>query len=288
MTRYAFFVGCTIPNRVPFLESSLRETLPEFGIELADLPFGCCPDPVGMQSFDQIVWHTLAATNLTLAEEQNLDIIAACSGCFETLKVTNEKLKSDGKLRDEVNGHLSEIGREYKGTINVRHFFEVLYSDIGPKTIQKKVTAPLTGVKLTAHTGCHYLKPQQIMQTENPEKTHQLDEMIGAVGATALDYVNKNLCCGVGTRGVAPDTAVAISYKKLVEVRNVKADGLVTICPSCFTSYDIGQVLMNKLFNDKPNVPIFFYPELLGMAMGVDMTQGLKMHTTKLQKFLKK
>ena len=40
MTKFAFFLGCTIPYRIPFVEVALRKTLPEFGIELVDIPFG--------------------------------------------------------------------------------------------------------------------------------------------------------------------------------------------------------------------------------------------------------
>ena len=52
MAKFAFFVGCTIPYRITFVERSIRKTLPEFGIELMDLPFACCPDPTGVKSFN--------------------------------------------------------------------------------------------------------------------------------------------------------------------------------------------------------------------------------------------
>ncbi|MHA2326142.1 MAG: heterodisulfide reductase-related iron-sulfur binding cluster [Promethearchaeota archaeon] len=129
MTKFAYFAGCTIPYRVPFFETALRKVLPEFGLELIDLPFACCPDPGGAQAFDSVTWHTLAARNLCLAEEQGLDIITACSGCFETLKIVNVHLQEDSKLKKEVNESLKEVGREYKGTIKVRHFADVLYGE---------------------------------------------------------------------------------------------------------------------------------------------------------------
>ena len=145
MTKFAFFVGCTIPYRIPFVETSIRKTLPEFGIELMDLPFACCPDPGGVQGFDSTTWYTLAARNLCLAEEQNLNILTACSGCFETLKVSNTKLKNDSDLKDKVNEHLSQVGREFKGTIEVKHFAEVLYTDVGIDKIAARVQKPLQG-----------------------------------------------------------------------------------------------------------------------------------------------
>lgn len=285
MTRFAFFVGCTIPYRIPFVETTLRRTLPEFGIELIDLPFACCPDPGGVQGFDSIAWHTLAARNLCLAEEQDLNIVTACSGCFETLKVVNTHLKKDSALRERVNGFLEEVNREFKGSIEVKHFAEVLYDDVGIDKIAAKVTNPLTELKLATHTGCHFLKPPEILQTDNPERPTKLDELVEALGAQSVPYLNKLACCGAGTRGVNQDTAIAMAHEKIVGAERAKANALVTICPTCFVQYDTGQRLMAKQF-EKTSLPVFVYPELLGLSMGMDLSVGLKMHSIKVAPIL--
>ncbi|MHA2226290.1 MAG: CoB--CoM heterodisulfide reductase iron-sulfur subunit B family protein [Candidatus Hodarchaeales archaeon] len=286
MTRYAFFVGCTIPFRIPFVETSIRKTLPEFDIELIDLPFACCPDPGGVQSFDSIAWHTLAARNLCLAEEQNLDIITACSGCFETLKVTNVKMKKNPELRNKVNRHLTEIGREFKGSIKVKHFAQVLFDDIGPEMIASKVQTPLAGMKIATHSGCHFLKPPEILQTDDPEKPEKLDKLVEALGAQAVPYLNKLSCCGAGTRSTDQKTAVAMAHEKIVGAELAKADALVTICPTCFVQYDVGQRLMARQFEEKTDLPVFVYTELLGLSMGIDLREGFKMHTMKVKSIL--
>lgn len=287
MSKFAFFIGCTIPYRVPFIETAIRKVLPEFEIELIDLPFACCPDPGGAQSFDSVAWHTLAARNLCLAEEQNLDIITACSGCFETLKVVNVHLKNDNKLKGKVNEHLKEVGHEFKGTIKVRHFAEVLYNDVGIDKIAAKVKKPLTNIKFASHTGCHFLKPPEILQMDNPERPVKLDELIEALGAKAVNYLNKLACCGAGTRSTDQDIAIAMAHEKIVGAELSGADGLVTICPTCYVQFDIGQRLMAKQF-EKTSLPVFVYPELLGLAMGFDFSVGFKMHTIKVKEFLEK
>ncbi|MFX0096042.1 MAG: CoB--CoM heterodisulfide reductase iron-sulfur subunit B family protein [Candidatus Hodarchaeota archaeon] len=288
MSKYAFFLGCTIPYRLPFAEAALRQTLPEFGVELADLPFGCCPDPGGVQSFNAEAWHTLAARNLCVAEEENLDILAACTGCFETLKVTNAKLKADPDLRVKINENLKEVDREFKGTIEVKHFAQVFHNDIGSDAIAAKVTKPLKDFKFATHSGCHYAKPAEYMQTDNPENPTHLDNLIEALGAESVPYLRKNICCGAGVRGVDQPVAYSVAREKIVEIERVGADALVTICPTCFVSYDIGQVLMAKQFGKKTKIPVFIYPELLGIAMGLDLSEGFKMHTIKVKSFLQK
>ena len=66
-----------------------------------------------------------------------------------------------------------------------------------------------------------------------------------------------------------------------------EADALVTVCPTCFISYDTGQRLMAKSF-ERTNLPVFFYAELLGLSMGYDFSAGYKMHSIKVQSFLDK
>jgi len=286
MRKYAFFLGCTIPNRLPFVESAIRNVFPEFDVELVDLPFGCCPDPTGFQSFNILAWHTLAARNLSIAEEENLDILTACTGCFETLKVTNIKLKEDSELLHQVNESLKKVDREFKGTINVKHFSEVFHEDIGPEKIAEKVQIPLSGVKLATHTGCHYTRPADIMQTDDPERPTHLDDLVEALGAQSVPYLKKTLCCGAGVRGVDSPTSVAIAHEKIVSLEQAGVNALVTICPTCFVSYDIGQFLMAKQFGHKTSIPVFMYPELLGLTMGLDFSAGFKMHTIKPREFL--
>ncbi|MFW9780442.1 MAG: CoB--CoM heterodisulfide reductase iron-sulfur subunit B family protein, partial [Candidatus Heimdallarchaeota archaeon] len=244
MSKYALFLGCTIPYRLPFVEAAVRQTLELFNIELVDLPFGCCPDPGGAQAFSSIAWYTLAARNLSMAEEQGLDIVTACSGCFETLKVTKAKLESDPLLQEEVNEYLSGIDREFKGTVDVLQYQSVYYDEIGPERIAAEVTDPLTGFWFATHPGCHYSKPANLLQTEDPEKPHKLDALVEALGAQSVPYLGKLLCCGAGTRGVNPSVSLEIAHQKILEVEKANVDGMVTICPSCYVSYDVGQVLM--------------------------------------------
>lgn len=95
------------------------------------------------------------------------------------------------------------------------------------------------------------------------------------------------MCCGAGTRGVDQDIAIAMAHEKIVGTERAKADTLVTICPTCFVQYDVDQQLMAKQF-DKTNLPVFLYPELLGISMGMDLSASLKMHTIKVAPILEK
>ncbi len=85
MTEFKMFEGCTIGNRIPFIEAASRKVFDKVGIETSQAPFSCCPDPTGMKSFDNEAWLAIGARNLCLAEAEGKDIISLCNGCANTL-----------------------------------------------------------------------------------------------------------------------------------------------------------------------------------------------------------
>ena len=92
MKKFAFFPGCLIPARHPAMEFAIRETLPKLGIEIVDLDgASCCPDPIYFKSKDKLDWLTVAARNLTLAEDKGLDPV---SYTHLTLPTTRQRCRS--------------------------------------------------------------------------------------------------------------------------------------------------------------------------------------------------
>ena len=126
------------------MESAVRYSMEKLNVDLIDNgQLSCCPDPIYFKAGDKMKWLTLAARNISIAEEKGLDLITMCSGCTATLCEVNHHLKEDSSLKKEVNKKLKEIGREYKGTAEVRHLVTVLRDDIGLKKIRDSVKIPL-------------------------------------------------------------------------------------------------------------------------------------------------
>ena len=126
MSSYALFLGCTIPARQPNYELSARKALAKLGIELVDLPNMTCCAPPPIQSIDLETSLAVAAYNISLAEEADLNIVTLCSGCFESLAMANAMLKEDEQLKAKINGILSKAGKEFQGDKEVKHFLQVL------------------------------------------------------------------------------------------------------------------------------------------------------------------
>ncbi|MHA1265374.1 MAG: CoB--CoM heterodisulfide reductase iron-sulfur subunit B family protein [Candidatus Helarchaeota archaeon] len=290
MVDYALFLGCNIPNRLPHLELAARKVLPKLDVNLIDIPeFGCCPEPIGIQELNRDSWMALASINLALAEAKDLDIIALCNGCFETLRTVNTELKHNGH-KEKVNAALAKIGMEVKGTHKVKHVLEVLYNDIGVETIKSNVTKELKGVKVAVHYGCHVLRPSAILKIDDPFQPKSLDELVNALGAESVPYLRKMLCCGTGIEGIDKENQLWMVHDKLKQVERMKADCMTMLCPLCYIQYEMGQLQMKKEpYNAQFKIPVMYYPELLGLAMGMDPSElGFKLHRVKVDPVLQK
>lgn len=284
--RYALYLGCTAPVRAMNYELAARNTASRLGIELVDInDFGCCGFP--LKSVHHKTALFLSARNLALAEEQGLDICALCSSCTGTLAEANHALQGDEELCERVNEELeAATGRRYHGTIQVRHFARILYEKVGPERIREAVTVDLSGLRLAAHYGCHYLKPVDAHDGfDDPENPHSLDQLIEALGANSIYYEGREQCCGGGILGADEKTALALPQLKLERAVAAGADAMVVICPFCDIMYELQQRRIEKLYETRYNLPVVFYPQLLGLAMGLSADEvGLPLNRVKSKK----
>lgn len=267
----AYFLGCIMNNRYPGIEKATRILFDKLEIELNDMKgASCCPAPGVFGSFDKKTWASIAARNITIAEDMNSDIMTECNGCFGSLFETNHMLKHDEDMKNEINDVLSEAGREFKGSIDVRHFAEILYNDIGLDKLSELVTKPLN-LNIAVHYGCHFLKPSDEIKIDNPEKPTILDELVEITGAKSVDYKDKMMCCGAGggLRSRDIDVTTSFTKEKLDNMSNAGVDAIVEVCPFCHLQFDVGQTEVNKKYNTDFGIPVFHLAQLLGLAMGL-------------------
>ena len=282
------FWGCMIPLKYPQMESAVRFSMEKLKVDLVDdARFSCCPDPIYFKAGDKMKWLTLAARNISIAEEKGLDLITMCSGCTATLSEVNHHLKEDESLKKEINKNLKEIKREFKGTINVRHLVTVLRDDIGIEKIRNTVVQPLEDIKVAIHYGCHLLKPSEIMKVEDPLTPSILSELIKATGATPIDHKEYLMCCGKACKDV--DLTLNMSDAVFESVENSGADCLGLICPTCFDSFDIGQLRINRQFKKNRQIPVIYYFQLLAIAQGASIEKvGIPYHKIMPKTFVEK
>lgn len=288
--RYALYAGCTVPVRTLNYELSARKVAQRLGLQFSEIPeFACCGYPI--KSVNRYAYLLMAARNLALAETKDLSLCTLCSACCGALSEANHEIREDENLRKRINGDLSEaIGREYHGGAEVTHFIRVLQKEIGTKKIKTHLKSDLSSIHVAPHYGCHYTKPSTIYgRIEDPEDPKSLDELIEATGARSLSYEDKLQCCGGGVLAMDEQVALAMARKKLDHIRTQQADALVLICPFCNVMYESNQKKIEKAFQTEYKLPILFYPQLLGLALGIEPDElGMRMNRIKPNELLKK
>ncbi len=300
---YTLYLGCSVPVRGMNYEMSARRVAERLDIELKDIDgFSCCGFPA--KPLDWEAAMLMAARNLALAEAQGLDIVTLCSACTGTLTEANHRLRGDPELLAWANEELADMGHldpagsrgTYRGTVRVRHFARVLYEEVGVETLREKVAEGVGGEHLlqsfgfAPHYGCHYLKPSHLYDGfDDPENPQSLDRLIEATGARVVRYEDEDQCCGGGILGFDERTALLLTSQKLDHVTEAGADAMVLICPFCAIMYEANQRRAEKLREDTYRLPVLYYPQILGLAMGFSMEEmGVRLNRVKPRELIRK
>jgi heterodisulfide reductase subunit B len=171
----------------------------------------------------------------------------------------------------------------------VKHYLQVLINDVGLDRLKMSVSKDLSSLKVASFSGCHLLRPSELLKFDDPERPHIYDDLIEALGAKSIWYRNKLKCCGGLLRGYADDVALAIAREKIVNTAKAGADCIVTLCPFCFLTLDLGQMLIKLTYHEEYNMPVLHYSELLSLGLGIDPKElALDFHKIRVDKVLNK
>ena len=292
LKKMSYFLGCLTPNRYPGIEKATIDVMRMFGYDLVDMQgASCCPAPGVFGSFDLNTWVTIAARNLAIAEEDGNDIIVTCNGCYGSLQETNHILHEQPKKVKYVNEKLKKIGKEWKGKSEVKHVVEILRDEVGYKKIRDAVVAPLDGIKVGVHYGCHFLKPSKVRGQGSSETPVVLEKILEAIGAEPVEYEDKLMCCGAGggVRAAFKDVSLDFTRTKVENMLKVGADCVTTPCAFCVFEFDVGQSEINEKWGTKLTLPVVFITQLMGLALGLSPNDmGLNDQTTPVTSLLKK
>jgi heterodisulfide reductase subunit B len=263
--------------------------MPQLGVELVELEnTSCCGAPI--QSVNMFAAVYLAAHNLAVAEKTGLkDLLAVCNGCHLSLSEALHFLNTDAQLREKINALLKEEGLSRSGSVKIWHTIDFLHDMVGETTIKNAVKKPLNGLKLATHYGCHILRPSTLKTVDDPENPKKLDELIEWLGAKSVPYPEKLDCCGAMLLLSHPDAAFTFSGLKMKAAQERGSDGLVVACPSCQNMFDMRQKSAAATTGAKLNLPVLYYTQLLGLAMGIEQKKlGLNLNRSPLDELLQK
>jgi heterodisulfide reductase subunit B len=265
--KYSYYPGCSLHSAHKGYDQSCKAVFNLLDYELEELEdWNCCGATIYM-SIKEITALASAARNLALAEQRNNELVTPCSSCYTILNKAHRYLKHDSELMDKVNSCLNEGGLHYNGNIRVRHPLDILINEIGVEIIKLNLKKPLNGLKIANYYGCQLVRPERgFDDKENPLSMENLFE---SIGAEDVYFSHKLKCCGGMLMTTFENAALKLSAEILQSAANSGADCIATTCPLCQMNLESYQKKINKTFGTSFRMPILFFTQILGVALGL-------------------
>jgi heterodisulfide reductase subunit B len=238
----------------------------QLGIDLQE-PKGwtCCGATAGHQT-DSLLAVSLPAATLVKVQDQGLDLVANCAACYNRLKMANHLIRMRPDIRQKTT---DAIGRDYDGSVRIRHFIEVLLEDVGLDVIQNALKCTLNGLKVACYYGCLLVRPHEAMQFDDPENPTSLDRLVQILGAETLEWSHKVECCGGGFSMTRTDVVIRLTNSILSMAKLAGANCIVVSCPMCQINLDMRQLDIRKQMGKQYDMPIVYVTQLIGLCLGI-------------------
>ncbi len=265
----AYYPGCTLKTKARNLEEPAIASMEVLGVKLEEISRWNCCGAVYSLSDDDLIHQVAPVRNLIRVKEQGKnEVVTLCSFCLNTLKRANLLMKQDVEKRNTLNSFMDEE-IDYSGEVEVTHLLEVLRDAIGWEALAQKVKLPLRELKVAPYYGCTLLRPREVAidSVENPTV---LREFLKALGATPVDFPHATTCCGSYQIVSNPDDISRYAWDILSSALSHGAEALVLTCPLCDYNLGQGQKELAKGRNGFRGMPLFYFTQLLAIALGLD------------------
>ncbi len=261
---YVFYPGCSLESTAKDYALSTNAVAAALGIDLPELAGWTCCGSTAAHQTDALLALALPAANLAAASGKTVAV--ACAACYSRLKLANHEIAGDAESRRQV---ADALGADYDGSTPVKHVLEILRDDVGFAAIADKVKKPLVGLRVAAYYGCLLVRPPSIMRFDDAENPTVIDKLMTTAGAETVDWPAKTDCCGASFSITKTEIVLRLSRAVLTAAREAGADCIVTACPLCQFNLDMRQSDIEKKSNERFGLPVFYFTQLLGLALGL-------------------
>lgn len=267
MLNYAYYPGCSLEHTASPYDRSIRAIFQALNVGLHQIEdWNCCGATMYM-SVKKIVGYAISARNLALAQNMGMDICAPCSSCYTILRKANRHIAWDSKERAKINEALKAANLSYDTIVEVRHPLDILVHDLGNELIASKVKNPLSGVRVAPYYGCQIVRPHGHFDDVDDPVT--MDQLLASIGADVAHYPCKVRCCGGMLMTTEESVALMLNQRLLQAAVDNNADVIATACPLCQMNLEAYQARINKVFHQNFQIPIVYFSQLLGVALGI-------------------
>jgi heterodisulfide reductase subunit B len=262
---FSYYPGCSLHSTAREYNDSVKAVFKALEIGLHELEDWNCCGASSAHSMNRSLSLALPARNLAIAQQAGRDVVMPCAACFNRHKTADHALRSDADRRASIE---DAVGFEYTGAVAVRPILDVMGNAIGLERLESSVTRPLTGLKVVGYYGCLLVRPPEVTQFENPDDPTLMGELLTAIGADVCNWSYATDCCGGGLALTKSDVAAKLVNRLAERAREAGAEAIVTSCPLCQLNLEMRQGGAGE------DLPIFYFTELVGLALGLDEAQS--------------
>ncbi len=282
--KLAYYPGCSLEGSAIEYGISTEKTAQLLGVELQEIEdWNCCGATSG-HSTNKLLSLALPARNLALAEQTGLDILAPCAACYNRFRTTEQVLRHEPNMREKIK---DIIEMDYNAENQTFSVLEFLRDKIGLETLKEKVSQPLKTMKAACYYGCLLVRPKEFTGFDDNEDPRSMDEIMQALGADTVEWSFKTECCGASLATSRPDLGHRMIYEVIRNAREAGAECIITACPLCMMNLDMRQGGVEKAYNEKLDMPIYYVTELAAIACGASPREvGVHRHFVEAESYL--
>lgn len=283
---FGYYPGCSLEGTAVEYDRSSRACCEALGVALAEIPDWSCCGSSPAHAVDTTLSGALSARNLGLAHQCGMaGVVTPCPSCLVNLRSAERDLGDPAK-RPGID---KLLGTPCPGSVPAKSLLQVLFEEAGPQVVANKTVRSLAGLKVIPYYGCILNRPPELMAFDDPENPVAMDALLAAAGAEVLPFALKTECCGASYGVPRKDLVMELSGRLLESAAELGAEALAVACPLCQMNLDLRQDQVAQARGQEFNLPVFYFTQLLGLALGLERSRlGLEKLTVSPAAVLRK
>ena len=262
---YSYYPGCTNKSTGVDYDMSFKAFFSKLDIEIEEVKNWICCGASSAHASSKLLPIILTVQNLAEIERANLsEVVVPCVGCYYRFKKSIHETGHDPSLLNTAN---EIIGYQFQNKVKVLNPLEIINDEI-KLLISKRIKKDLSDIKMVSYYGCVLTRHPKIMQFDNCEYPTSMDNILKVIGINTLRWSHKTECCGVSLSFTRSDIVMRLTNNILEDAEGVGADAIVVACPLCYLNIDTRQQEINKVYKKNYNIPVFYFTQVLGLALG--------------------
>ncbi len=278
--RVSYYPGCSLEGTASDYAASIAAITSLLDLRLEELDDWNCCGASAAHSIKHDLALDLSVRNLQLAQQAGQDVVAPCALCFSRLKFAEKAL---------TGPEWEKWSWRWDRSVKIWDLLDYLTQPEFLAAISQKVVQPLTDLKAVCYYGCLVARPPKVTDKVNCENPQNMEELLEILGASPLDWSYKTDCCGAGLAVARPDLIDTLVQRLYERALAAGAECLVVSCQMCQANLDLPQERIARRFGKDYSLPVFYFTELIGLAVGhPDVSIWLDKHLVDPKPLLRK